>query len=162
MNIFFLSENHKDCAIQHTDKHVVKMRIELAQLACTTHHLTGTDPEKIPYRPTHYNHPSAIWTRSDIHNYIYVVELALALCDELRHRFNTKVQKVESVLWWCLDNCPNIQAEQFTPPLLAMPEEFKVLPCNTVENALQSYRNYYKHGKIHLHKWTNRNKPNWI
>jgi hypothetical protein len=40
---------------------------------------------------------------------------------------------------------------------LAMPDDFKV-----ENNLIESYRNYYRDGKKHLHKWTNRNQPNWI
>jgi hypothetical protein len=30
------------------------------------------------------------------------------------------------------------------------------------KDSLLSYRNYYKQGKKHLHKWTKREMPEWI
>ncbi len=37
-----------------------------------------------------------------------------------------------------------------------MDDEYKL------ENVIDSYRNYYIHGKSHLHVWKNREKPYWI
>jgi hypothetical protein len=44
-----------------------------------------------------------------------------------------------------------------TPFALCMPDEYKV-----EGDAVQGYRNYYNGAKRDLHKWTNRNKPEWI
>jgi len=30
------------------------------------------------------------------------------------------------------------------------------------DNPIDNYRNYYRVGKINLHKWTKRNPPDWI
>jgi hypothetical protein len=30
------------------------------------------------------------------------------------------------------------------------------------EDPIVNYRNYYKHGKAKLHKWKNREAPEWI
>lgn len=43
-----------------------------------------------------------------------------------------------------------------TPFARAMPDEYKV------GNALKSYREYYRHGKIHLHSWKKRPVPEFI
>jgi len=162
MNIFFLDEDIEACAQFHLDKHVVKMRLELAQLACTAHHLSGTTPHFIPYKPTHRNHPSAIWTRQTLQNYSFVVLLGLALCDELDYRFGKKYQKCRDVLNWLADNLPNLPDEKMTVPLLAMDEKFKIKSVNCMSDAIVNYRNYYKQGKKHLHKYTNRKIPNWL
>ena len=37
MNIFYLSEDQKNCAEMHNDKHCVKMIVEYAQLLSTAH-----------------------------------------------------------------------------------------------------------------------------
>lgn len=37
MNIFFLDVDVKESAKYHVDRHVVKLRLELAQLGCTAH-----------------------------------------------------------------------------------------------------------------------------
>jgi hypothetical protein len=39
----------------------------------------------------------------------------------------------------------------------AMAKEF-IVSSNPVDN----YRNYYRSGKTHLHKWTKRQPPEWI
>jgi hypothetical protein len=162
MNIFFLDDDIATCARYHVDKHVVKMRLELAQLACTAHHLSGTPSNYIPYKPTHRNHPSAIWTRQTLQNYCYVVLLGLALCDELDYRFGTKEQKCRDVLNWLSNNLPNIPDKNLTPPLLAMDEKFKVKGVNCMSDAIDNYRNYYRLGKQHLFNYTNRKTPNWL
>ena len=89
MNIFFLDIDPEICAKYHVDKHVVKMIIELAQLLCTAHHIIGSDNEdfKIPYKKTHVNHPSAIWVRQGLYNYVWTVNLGLELCKEYTKRF---------------------------------------------------------------------------
>jgi len=165
MNIFFLDEDLNRSAQHHVDKHVVKMRLELAQLACTAHHLSDSNyKDDIPYKKTHINHPSSIWTRSSISNYRYVVNLGLALCDELEYRFNTQNQKCKEVLLWLKNHEPNISNNQLTVPLLAMDNSFRIYEekSDPINFAVTNYRNYYKNGKTHLFKWTNRQKPNWL
>jgi hypothetical protein len=51
----------------------------------------------------------------------------------------------------------NIKEIGLTPIPLCMPDEYKV-----ADDAVQSYRNYYKYGKTNLHKWTKREKPEWM
>lgn len=171
MNIFFLDSDIKKSAEYHVDKHVVKMRLELAQIACVAHHITGTNPNIIPYKKTHQNHPSAIWTRESLANYNYVVDLGLALCDELKFRFNTPHQKCIEVFEWLKFNQPNIEDIGLTRPRLAINfEEYYISEQlqdfinneTDFEWAIKNYRNYYKKGKIHLFSWKNRNKPYWL
>ena len=121
MNIFFLDSDIKKCAQYHVDKHVVKQRLELAQLACTAHHVLGDIPaEKIPYKSTHKNHPCAIWVRESLFNYMYVVNLGLELCKEIRHRFNIPHQKIEEVLLWLKENPIQVKDCFITKPKLAV------------------------------------------
>jgi hypothetical protein len=49
-----------------------------------------------------------------------------------------------------------IPVGEFTEPSLAMPDEFKVA------DRVESYRNYYRTAKQHLHNWTNRGTPAWL
>ena len=69
MNIFILDYDVKKCAEYHVDKHVVKMILETAQLLCGAHWTTGGEA---PYKLSHKNHPSAIWTRQDLNNYMWL------------------------------------------------------------------------------------------
>jgi hypothetical protein len=51
----------------------------------------------------------------------------------------------------------NIPIGNLTPVTPAMLNEYKV-----GIDSLASYRNYYKQGKTHLHKWTKRQPPVWL
>ena len=162
MNIFFLDSNIEKCAQYHVDKHVVKQRLELAQLACTAHHVLGDiDSSKIPYKPTHKNHPSAIWVRESLFNYNYIVNLGLALCEEMRHRFNTPHQKTEEVLLWLKENPIQVNDCFMSKPKLAVGE--KIIENDDYWNyAVDNYRKYYRETIQHLFKWSNRETPEWI
>lgn len=164
MNIFFLDKDINKSVQYHVDKHVTKMRLELAQLASTAHWVTGG---KAPYKRTHENHPSAKWTRESIDNYMYVVNLGLQLCEECRFRFNTETQLTEGVLQWLKSNPPNLPKIGFTIPKLAMDKKFVISEVpkkgqTLIDWAVVNYRNYYNHGKTHLFKWKNRKIPKWI
>lgn len=152
MNLFYLDECLKKNAEYHVDRHTVKMILESAQLACSAHWFHGGEA---PYRKTHINHPTSIWTRCSLTNYLWCVDYGLSLCEEYTYRYG-KVHKTESVLKWLRKTLPPIQDKGFTPFALAMPDEYK-LDC-----PIKSYRNYYREDKSHLFSWTKREKPEWI
>lgn len=152
MNIFVLDQNAQKASQFHCDKHIVKMPLETAQMLCTAHSFSGTET---PYKPTHKNHPCNKWLIESIDNYRWLVELGLHLCKEYSFRYGKK-HKCEEVIKWCKHNEPNIPSLGLTQFALAMPDEFKT-NC-----AIESYRNYYKYAKSHLHNWKNRLKPEWI
>ena len=153
MNVFILDYDVKKCAEYHCDKHVVKMILETAQLLCGVHHVVETQTE-IPYRLSHKNHPSAIWSRESLSNYLYLCELGLELCKEYTYRYG-KRHKSQDVIEWCLDKKPNIVDKGFTEPPKAMPDEYKV------DSVVESYRNYYKGAKSGFAVWRNREVPEW-
>lgn len=153
MNIFYLDTDPAIASKYHLDKHVVKMPLETAQILCTVHWLQNNEA---PYRPTHKKHPCTIWVSQSITNYDWVCKLGLELCKEYTFRYG-KVHKCEAIIQWCIENKPNLSNEPTQDFALAMPEEFKVHG-----DVVQSYRNYYKYGKQHLHNWSKREKPNWI
>ena len=86
MNIFYLHSIPQIAAIYHCDKHVVKMIVETAQLLATAHHELGNG-DKVTYKPTHKNHPSAVWARSSRLHYMYLQRLGLSLCKEYTKRY---------------------------------------------------------------------------
>lgn len=162
MNIFFLDTDIEKSASFHVDKHVNKMRVELAQLASTAHWMTGSTAI---YKKTHINHPSNLWTRESLSNYLYVVNLGLTLCEEMRYRFATKQQKTEMILIDLKQRLPNIPDIGMTLPRLAMNSEIEITPYDggdMLEWAVKHYRKYYEKDKIHLFRWKNREIPNWI
>ena len=99
MNIFYLDEDPKVAAILQYNKHVVKMILESAQMLCTAHHVYGNEEQKenVPYKQAHLNHPSTIWCRQSIPNYMWLYKHMLALGHEYTHRYG-KVHKSEDMI----------------------------------------------------------------
>jgi hypothetical protein len=155
MNIFFLSEDPKECAKFHNNKHVVKMILETAQLLCGVHHMTEGGQYDIPYKLSHKNHPCSLWTRKSLSNYLWLCELGLELCQEYTYRYG-KTHKSKQVIEWCLDKKPNIDDIGFIDPPKAMPDEYKV------NSVIESYRNYYLGAKSSFCNWKNRETPDWF
>ncbi len=177
MNIFYLSNNTKECSQMHVDRHVIKMIVEYSQLLSTAHRVLdgveyidsssgrkikrwklGSSYEPILYKATHINHPSAIWVRQSYDNYRWLVSLLCQLCKEYTYRYG-KIHKVESSgLYELLTYAPfNIRPGVFTEPTPAMPTEYIIKG-----DSIQSYKNYYNGSKQHLHNWKNRPIPDFI
>ena len=179
MNIFYLSEDQRECAQQHVDKHCVKMILEYAQLLSTAHRYLDGDKfvgksstgrkttryildgerDSILYSATHINHPSAVWCRANVQNYMWLAEMLEVLCGEYTHRYG-KVHKVErdGLMQFLKNNFPrNLPIGPFTEPTPAMPEHYKV-----AGDSIQSYRNYYLGDKQRMFSWKNRPTPQWV
>jgi hypothetical protein len=185
MNIFYLSENPVEAAEWMVDRHVVKMILESAQLLSTAHRildgreiqlevqveqedgklktrkkkwwLLNDAREEILYSATHINHPSAIWCRSSIENYNWLVDHFFALMKEYTYRYD-KEHKCFGELSFALCTPPkNLETYDMTLMPSAMADEYKIS-----EDPIVNYRNYYKMGKTHLHSWKKRNPPEWM
>lgn len=164
MNIFYLHNDTKTCAEMHNDKHVVKMILEYAQLLSTAHHmLDGADDNLSThhkdilsnvYKKTHFNHPSAVWARANVENYVWLYNLWLDLLTEYSYRYS-KQHASSRLIKWLIHTPHNIPQGKFYPPTQAMPDDFK---CG---NSLDAYRKYYVLAKNHLAKWTKRDVPTW-
>ena len=160
MNIFALDDLPRSAARFHCDSHVVKMPLETAQLLCTAHHvLDGPDiglDKSMLYKPTHINHPCAVWLRESMGNYIWTYTLFQELSNEYKFRYG-KTHKSYRDLHGLLAHIPeNIPQTARTPFALAMPDEFHM------DRPVDSYREYYRLGKQHLHAWTKRDRPEWL
>mgnify|MGYP003340310448 FL=1 len=153
MNIFYLDKNPQKCAEYHNDKHVVKMILETAQLLCGAHWATGGEA---PYKLSHKNHPSAIWTRTNKENYKWLCLLGLELCWEYQSRYN-KTHKTFEIIKWCNDNLPNIPDGEFFDPPPAMPDY-----CKIENNSILSYRNSYMTEKRSFSTWKTGEIPSWF
>ena len=126
MNIFYLHENPEISAKMHCDKHVVKMIIEYAQLMSTAHRILDGDEyegrtkigrrirrwkhpnknvENTIYKASHINHPSAVWARESVANYVWLYNLFEKLCDEYTFRYG-KVHSTDSLLRDLLSSPP--------------------------------------------------------
>ena len=155
MNIFVLDTDVVKAAQYHVDKHCVKMILESTQLLnnALIKHATGYAPV---YRETHRNHPASIWTAESRENFDWLTELALALCDEYTFRYG-KVHKCQPIIQLLhtskyREAIPSIG---MTPFAKCMPDHYKV------DNAVESYRNYYRGDKAYIAKWTKRSEPEW-
>jgi hypothetical protein len=138
MNIFYLHQLPLIAAQYHCDKHVGKMLIESCQLLATAHHHFGNG-HKVSYRPTHANHPSAIWVRQSRLNYQWLSDLASGLGRQFFWRYGHD-HKSRGVWFRELMYAPPAMMDlplRWTPPTLAMPDEYKS------DDHLASYRKYY-------------------
>jgi len=176
MNIFFTNTNPEICAQEHVDRHCVKMILEYAQLLSTAHRvLDGVEETIIQngrnkkvwsvqnmndllYKATHINHPSALWCRQTADNYVWLATLLEETCKEYTHRYS-KTHKTEMIglVEFLTSTLPeNINmGDSFTPPTLAMPDEFK-----DSDHTL-AYQNYILIDKAHILSWKNRTPPKW-
>lgn len=125
-----------------SDKHVVKMILESAQLMSTAHHLHNSKHAPLLYKPTHTKHPSAIWVRQSKQHYEWLYQHFVALCDEYTKRYG-KVHKTQQTIGDVLKLVPSEMPDvEFTAPPCAMPDEYKD------GDSLSSYRRYYESEKF--------------
>ena len=178
MNIFFLDRSPEICSQMHCDKHVVKMIIEYAQLMSTAHRVLDgnktvenvkgrklqrwnlNDPRNdVLYKASHVNHPSAVWTRASLSNYLWLYQMWSHLLREYTFRYG-KRHETEKLLFALAKHPNNIPTSGWSDPPPAMPDDCKVSVKNGYDS-LASYRNYYLLKKSHFAKWTKRNVPTW-
>lgn len=160
MNVFYLHIQPNIAASYHCDKHVGKMIIESAQLLATAHHEFGNG-DQVTYKPTHKNHPSAIWVRQSRLHYDWLVDMACTLGREFNRRYGT-LHKSYSVICNELVYAPPAMQKLpllWSPPTLAMPDEFKS------DDHVQSYRKYYASKIATMPMLYNKGKqsaPQWL
>jgi len=180
VNIFYVDQSPVKAAQALVDKHVVKMLVESAQLLSTAHRVIDGQEvrlkvekngkirnkkvwvlndarNEILYNATHRNHPSAIWVRQSVENYNWLVEHLFALSDEYTYRYDKK-HKTITRLGFEIQSPPyGLQSWDWTPMPSCMDDEYKIS-----DDPVLNYREYYRRGKDHLHKWKRREPPNWI
>lgn len=151
MNIFYTNPDPIACAHEHCHVHQIKMIVEYAQLLSTAHAVI--DGDYVGYKPTHVNHPSAIWVRQSADNYEWLWECAITLC-ELYARRTDKEHKTEAVLW-NLRSSPRLLAYHgITEPSIAAPPKYKLIAiARNVDTAYQAYLN------DKFAEWKSRDKP---
>lgn len=179
MNIFYFSHDFKENAMFHCNKHTTKMIVEQTQILSTAHRvLDGKETveqtsagrkikrfklnsklDSILYKSTHVNHPSVIWARTSLQNYIWLANMTKALCEEYTYRYG-KIHKCQEIgLVDLLITTPpdNIADKIFTEPTPAMESKYIV-----VGDSIASYRNYFNNAKQHLFDWEHRQIPHWV
>ena len=136
MNIFYLDKCPDKAARLQYNKHVVKMILESAQMLCTAHHVYG-NPNDVPYKQAHLNHPSTVWTRENSLHYDWLYEHMLALGDEYNKRYGKNHLSIIKCLDPLAKHPENIPHEPFEQPPQCMPDEYKD------QCSVQAYWNYY-------------------
>lgn len=91
----------------------------------------------------------------NIRNFEYLCGLFTYLCQEYAVRYNKSHKTFRKMYNILRLSTRIVNIEDLTPPQ-CMPDEYKR------DSVIDAYRAYYKHGKAHLHKWTNRPIPEWI
>lgn len=148
MNIFYLHDNPKISAMAMTNKHVVKMIVESTQLLSTAHHVLDNNASNLPiYKATHKNHPSAVWVRESMGNYLWLRNHTYFLLQEYAERYNKKpddhaTYKVWEALKYPPKNIPMMMTT--TPIRLAITNVNYHIP----NNPIASYRMYYEAEKL--------------
>jgi len=204
MNIFFLDREANKAAQYHSDKHVVKMVLETAQILSTVvrikrgypgvYSLDGLDkdfgltPEKNKkwksyahvlhgetgggpriYLITHPNHPSVLWARKSLQNYIWLLRLGYFLVDEYMARYE-KIHKSLEVIRLCE---PNLQRDKLGNPwpltekdfpndFLTKPPSVMPIECQFSDDPVENYRLYYASYKKDICHWNYGSKPEWL
>lgn len=168
MNLFYVNKDPIVAASELPDKLVIKMVLETAQLLCTAHHeLDGesVNPDWQLYKPTHANHPCAIWVRGTSSNYSWTYQHFVGLASEYQLRYGRQhfTYKKLGAHLACLPL--NIQkphdAGSFQLPAVCMPDEFKI-----DGSIVASYQNYLANGKEYTKYgdgWGRRDagRPDW-
>ena len=160
MNIFYLNKNPKAAALEHNDKHCVKMILEYAQMLCTAHRELDGDERADQlslYKWAHLNHPSTVWTRENKPHYEWLYKLFAALSEEYTYRYS-KVHTTDSQLRDILKTPPiNIPDNKiFKQPPQCMPEKYKG------EDSVVAYQKFYLGEKAHFSTWKKREIPAWF
>lgn len=162
MNIFVLDKDPHVSAEMMCDKHIPKMIVESFQMMGSAVRRHGAKDADMPLTQAgnplkggYKNHPCTLWSGETRENYMWLSMHAFSLCYEFSMRFGKTHACCEGLcqLNEMSDFLPNSVQ---TPFALAMPDEFK---C---DDAVLSYRNFYKSEKRHFAKWEKgREAPYW-
>ena len=154
MNLFFVNKDPVVAAFDLVDKHVVKMILECCQMMSTAARRNGYESEHI-YKDAHVNHPMTKWVGDSKEHYAWCWEHAIALSSEYRVRYG-KTHKSSRLLPRLTVAMAKVPSNGWVDPPLCMPDEYKI------GDYVESYREYYRKGKAHIHTWTRKQIPAWI
>lgn len=184
MNIFYLDRDPVLAAQYHTNKHVIKMVLETAQLLSTAHRVVDGIDNKLPdtdtrfkpdrddvlYLATHISHPSAVWARATVGNYMWLYALFLALLQEYTHRYG-KTHACNKLKDYLRYPPAKIVGSSFSDPPFCGPREIWTDNLDSRPSIVECYRLYYATHKIDgwSHdlarvetQWLDRSVPEWL
>jgi len=175
MNIFVTDPSPYKSAIVLPDKHIVKMPLECCQMLSIVAsdkwgHGFGTLPKAngSPYatdKGAFRNHPCTIWANEFVHNWSWLIDHGLALCEEYSNRYR-KIHSCLHTLAYAKKIFPRPDptgrsGKDPTPFARAMPDEYKL---DTSIDTFTAYKMY-----IASKPWVKDNylrmpqrKPEWV
>lgn len=152
MNIFFLDRDPAVAARMHTDKHVVKMVLETAQILSTAHAAHGSTLPGL-YKPTHAAHPCVRWVGASRAHYAWAARLGLALTAEYTYRYEKRHACTDLLERLAVNFPSNMPRAPWVDPPQCMPEEYQD------SDAVSGYRRYYAGAKMASATWKKRSIP---
>jgi hypothetical protein len=164
MNIFKTNPCPITSAREACNKLVIKMPTESVQiLACkfSLEQLKFAPPNKDNSARKHFNpkHGSVRWALESYGNYRWLIEHALALCDEYSKRYK-KIHFQTKFINWAANNVSysDFQIKELTPIYLAMPDKYKKYSKDYL-----CYQDYINGEKLHYSRWPSLEKiPEWF
>ncbi len=145
MNLFAVHEDPIEAARALSDRHVVKMTLECAQILCTAARSLG---QWAPYLPTHVKHPCVLWAGARRANWNWVVMHGLALAEEYERRYGRVHGSLPVLLWALLPEVgPRPSSHPRAPFAQAMPDHHKG------PDAVAAYRRFYLAEKAGFATW---------
>jgi hypothetical protein len=151
VNIFAVDEDPQAAARSLSDRHVVKMTLETAQILCTVAHEHALIA---PYRATHARHPCVVWAGECRGNWAWLVRHGLALAAEYTRRYHREHKSLAVILWACrAPVAERLPRGRRRPFVQAMPERFRG------PDAVAAYRRYYRSDKAGFATWRKPARP---
>jgi hypothetical protein len=169
MNIFVTDDNPMQAAAEHCDKHVLKMIFESAQLLSTVvrgNRAMNTNHEHLDrlgvYKATHADHPCTKWIDESTDNFMWVVVLGKALCEQYRERYD-KTHKSLAAIAACerlyRDEDYRMAWALHTPFVIVAPMPFRLY---AQEHGVEiAYRVYIASSKRKFARWQYSSQPWW-
>lgn len=166
MNIFITSACPVESAKDHCNVHVYKQIVESCQLLSGAHF--KLDGKQVGMKPTHLNHPSAVWTQASKANYLWLFEHFKALCDEYEYRAGKVHKSVEHIK--TLSKTPvSIDDKPLSDFVFVGPDEFRMKSLTCVHGAYKLYlKSKYQDWQVRTNKrqmpvsWGKRSVPEWM
>jgi len=154
------------------DKHISKMIVEAVQMLSTGKRIL--DPEDVEqnrlqiYKISHKNHPTSIWIRTSLENYIWTLLMVEAMHNEWKYRYGHPPEKMHSSYLTAITLAKHLPKKNMFPHrgmtlfALAMPDKYKPEVYTCQEDAVEAYRQYYQSPeKQHIACWKKRDTPEW-
>jgi hypothetical protein len=143
MNIFYLDVDPIKAANLHCLRHT-KMILESAQMlsTCVNKQIFNKDL----YKSTHLHHPCTLWVQESKDNFIWLVNMSLALCENYANRHNGIRHKSEAIirLAYSYLNQLSFKYSGLTTIKQVMPDKYKS------DNPVKAYLMYYIYEKSKL------------